>query len=428
MYKIFLLSLLLGTQQDRLERYLQIQHERLGFSGVLTAYQNGQPLYRVKTGQASRELNVPLTFDARFRVASISKQFTALLTVLAMEEKKLRPADSLALFFPTLQHAQWRRITVEQLLSHTSGIPHNEGIADYWTIKSRLPLTKEQALREIFQMKLRPDTLYSSPGYFLLACILEKTYGKDYPALLQEKVLQPLHMQHTGVFTHTQIIPSLVSGYHLLRDSLIPAPYRDPSLMKGSGDLYSTAEDLQIWNNSLLNDGQWSTNIRQQLFTVHNRALSYGYGWYLRPEQGKYWHGGGTFGCSAISAVYEKEKLSIVLLGNVSVLPVNEMLADIEKIVSGQPFDMPAPHPPVIHLGDEQLKAFTGIYVAEGQELRILQQGHQLYAKMGNHPPFEIYPASEREFYGRKVNVRLIFKDGGLEAALRGQIHRFSKR
>lgn len=445
MYKIILLSLLMGTQQGTLEQYLDtyeevtgtkqatleqylhLQHERIGFSGVLMVYKDQRPLYQVKIGMASHELEVPLSFDSKFRVASISKQFTAMLTMLAMKERKLQAEDSLAIFFPELQDPQWRQITVQQLLAHTSGIPHNEGIADYWTITSRLPLTKEQALQAIFRMKRTPDAGYSSPGYFLLACILEKTYGKSYAVLLDEMILRPLQMRHTGVLSGNRIINGLTAGYHLLGDSLIMAPYRDYSLMKGSGDLYSTAADLQLWNNSLLDNGRWSADVRQQLFSIHNKKLSYGYGWYVNPEKTRYWHGGGTFGCAAISAVYEPEKLSIVLLSNVSVLPVNELLADIERIVRGQPFEMPV-LPQQIRLSDEQLKAFVGTYVHDGQELRILQQGNQLYAKMGNRPPFEIYPKSKREFYGKKVNVQLIFKEGGLETEARGQTLRFNKQ
>lgn len=436
MYKIILLSLLLGTKQATpepgtkqatLEQYLQLQHERIGFSGVLMVYKDQRPLHQVKIGMASNELEIPLSFDSKFRVASVSKQFTAMLTALAMEERKLQAKDSLSVFFPELQDPQWRQITVQQLLAHTSGIPHNEGIADYWTITSRLPLTKEQALQAIFRMKRSPDAGYSSPGYFLLACILEKVYGKSYAMLLEEKILGPLQMHHTGVLSGHRIITGLTAGYHLLGDSLIMAPYRDYSLMKGSGDLYSTAADLQLWNNSLLDDGRWSADVKRQLFSIHNKKLSYGYGWYINPEKTRYWHGGGTFGCSAISAVYEPEKLSIVLLSNVSVLPVNELLADIERIVRGQPFEMPVLQQQ-IRLGDEQLKAFVGTYVHDGQELRILQQGNQLYAKMGNRPPFEIYPKSNREFYGKKVNVQLIFKEDGLETEVRGQTLRFNKQ
>lgn len=445
MYKIILLSLLMGTQQATLEQYLDtyeevtgtkqatleqylhLQHERIGFSGILMVYKNQRPLYQVKIGMASHELGVPLSFDSKFRVASVSKQFTAMLTVLAMEERKLQAEDSLAAFFPELQDPQWRQITVQQLLTHTSGIPHNEGIADYWTITSRLPLTKEQSLQAIFRMKRAPDAEYSSPGYFLLACILEKAYGKNYTALLDEKIFRPLQMHHTGVLSGNRIVNGLTAGYHLLGDSLIMAPYRDYSLMKGSGDLYSTAADLQLWNNSLLDNSRWSADVRRQLFSIHNKKLSYGYGWYVNPEKTRYWHGGGTFGCSAISAVYEPEKLSIVLLSNVSVLPVNELLADIERIVRGQPFEMPVLQQQV-RLSDEQLKAFVGTYVHDGRELRILQQGNQLYAKIGNRPPFEIYPKSNREFYGKKVNVQLIFKEDGLETEARGQTLRFIKQ
>lgn len=441
MNKIFLFFLLTGILANKvmsqprpspgigatLERYMKIQQDRIGFSGVLMVYRQQRPLYVVTKGLASRELNVPLLQDAAFRIASVSKQFTAMLTVLAMEEGKLRPGDSLATFYPSLKGPQWRTITIRQLLAHTSGIPHNEGIAGYRTSTSRLTLSREQALQAIFSMQLSADNGYSSPGYFLLADILESLYDKPYAALLQEKILQPLNMQHTGVLTGIRIIPGMTSGYHQLGDSLIMAPYRDQSLMKGSGDLYSTAADLQLWNNSLLDDRQWGAAVRQQLFSIHNGKLGYGYGWYVNPGRKMYWHGGGTFGCSAISAIYEQEKLSIVLLSNVSVLPVNEMLADIEKIVLGLPFDMPVEEP-VFRLDDEQLKAFTGIYVREGQELHILQQGNQLYAKMGNRPPFAIYPKSRHEFYGKKVTVRLIFKDKGLDAEARGETLHFNKQ
>jgi CubicO group peptidase (beta-lactamase class C family) len=234
-------------QSELLKQYLAIQHQRLHFNGIVLVSKNNKTLYKVCIGKASHELNVPMQPDAVFRIASISKQFTAMLVALSMQEGKLRLTDSLAFFFPELKNADWRKINLHQLLSHTSGIPHNEGIKDYWLLKSRLPLSKKQALDEIFAMQLLfnpgSDMKYSSPGYFLLACILETVYKRSYATILEEKILHPLQMKHSGILVTGNIIPGMVSPYHLVNDSLASAPYRDLSLMEGSGNGFASAED-----------------------------------------------------------------------------------------------------------------------------------------------------------------------------------------
>ncbi len=433
------LSLTCTAQSEVLQQYLDIQHKRMHFNGIVLVTKDGQPLYQVNMGAASQELNVPLNSRSVFTIASISKQFTAMLTVLAVREGRFRLQDSLAAFFSQITDTQWRKINVHQLLSHTSGVPHNEGIKDYWQTKSRLSLSKEQALTEIFGMKLLftpgSSMQYSSPGYFLLACILESVYHRPYAALLKEKILQPLQMSHTGVYVTGEIVPGMVEGYHLFNDSLAAVPYRDFSLMKGSGDLYSSASDLGKWNNSFSDATVWSDSLQKQLFTPQNKnARSYGYGWYLRQgERPVYYHGGGTFGCSALSAWYPGEKVAIVILSNVSVLPVNELWNDIEKIVFKEPFTLPVINQ-VIQLSPGRLGGFTGTYRHDQQELRIVLLNGQLYAKMGTNPPFEIYPEADLKFFGKKVNIQLTFKTGaegnitGFDAAVKGQIFHFNKQ
>ncbi|WP_346318954.1 serine hydrolase [Chitinophaga sp. YIM B06452] len=438
--KIFfalLFPVICSGQSALLHQYLSAQQERIGFNGVVLVTKNGRTLYQEITGKASQELNVPMSPHAVFRIASISKQFTAMLVTLAAQEGRLRLDDSLAVFFPALKDTLWRRISLKQLLSHTSGVPHNEGITDYWILKSRLPLSKEQALTEIFGMRLlfTPGTgmKYSSPAYFLLACILEAAYKRPYAAILEEKILQPLQMKHTGVLTTGRIVPGMASAYHLLNDSLIAAPHRDLSLMKGSGDLYSTAEDLAKWNYSFSGNSTWNDNLQELLFTAHTQQTpAYGYGWFIR--QGKrraYFHGGGTFGCSAISAWYPDEKISVVILSNVSVLPVNEMWSDIEKIIFNEPFELKTDR--AIQLSAGELQAFAGRYAQQSQELNIQLLEGRLYAKLGNNPAFEIFPEEKGRFFGKKVNVHFTFQqDGegnvmGVEAEARGE-RRYFKR
>jgi CubicO group peptidase (beta-lactamase class C family) len=434
-----LVSIASSGQSESLNKYIEVQHKRMHFNGVVLVTKNNQQLYCITVGKASHELNVSMKPEAVFKVASISKQFTAMLVALAIQERRVRPEDSLAQFFPQLENSTWRNINVHQLLSHTSGIPHNEGIKDYWLLRSLQPLSKKQALDEIFQMNLlfKPgmDMKYSSPGYFLLACILEIVYQRPYAALFAEKILQPLQLKQTGVYVTGKMVPGMVSAYHLLNDSLIDAPYRDFSMMKGSGDLYSNAEDLAKWNNSFFGDNIWSDSIKKLLFTCHNpKTPFYGYGWFIRPgKRLAYYHGGGTFGCSALSALYPQEKVSVVILSNVSTLPVNELWNDIEKIIFKEPFELPVASQ-AITMSTTALQAFTGRYMQDQHELQILLIKDQLYAKLDRNPPFEIYPENELKFYGKKVSVNLTFKVDAagnilsVEAAVRGQVHHFNKK
>ncbi|WP_310590811.1 serine hydrolase domain-containing protein [Arsenicibacter rosenii] len=159
---------------------------------------NDSVIYRRSMGKASLELDVALSSEPVFRIASITKQFTAMLVVLAAEEHKLVPDDQLSKYYPQPGQSDWSKITIRQLLTHTSGLPHNEGIADYWEKTSFLPLSDRQATDEIFKLKLLSvpgtKTQYSSPGYFVMACILEKIYHKSYGAILREKITAPLRM------------------------------------------------------------------------------------------------------------------------------------------------------------------------------------------------------------------------------------------
>jgi CubicO group peptidase (beta-lactamase class C family) len=400
-------------QTDLIDRYLSVQQQSIGFNGTVMIASNDSIIYRRSVGKASLELGVQFSSDPVFQIASITKQFTAILVVLAAEEHKLALGDQLNKYYPELGLSDWSNITIRQLLTHTSGLPHNEGIADYWEKISFLPLSDRQATDEIFKLRLLSvpgtKTQYSSPGYFILASILEMIYHKSYGAILREKITDPLRMYHTGVSNATDIIIGMVSPYHQSADRLIAAPHRDYALMKGSGNMYSTAGDLSKWNNALNDSGHFNKLVTDQLFTIQNsqpvngRSESYGYGWFLRrtsnPEKNFNFTGGGTYGCSAISGYYPNAKISVVILSNVSTLPVGEMQSNIESIVFGDQFDMPVVHTPIV-LEALQLDKFQGTYTADnGHLLSIFLKGDQLYAKMGQNPFFELYPSDSSVFF-----------------------------
>ncbi|GAB2801633.1 hypothetical protein GCM10027275_54670 [Rhabdobacter roseus] len=374
-------------------------------------------------GLASVELAAPIRTSSRFRIASITKQFTAALVVKAVEDGKLHLDAPLSRFFPEAP-APWHSITLHQLLTHTAGIPHNEGIRDYWAVKSRLPLSASQAQAEIFGMPLLfppgTGTHYSSPGYFLLATILEQIYQDSFANILDKHVLEPLDMRASGLYSSGRVVPLMTSGYHLAGDSLQVAPYRDMSLMKGSGDLYTSAADLVRWNAHLM-EGTWtSPKVTERLFSVQNPGSvnghtdPYGYGWYLRGASGVLpearYTGGGTFGCSALSVMYPRTKTSLIILSNVSTLPVNQLWADLEKIMLELPFSMPELLEAQVP-SQQDITQLPGAYqTTSGQVLRILTADGKLYAKLGGNPPFELFKSAELRFFGKKVSVTFTFQ------------------
>jgi CubicO group peptidase (beta-lactamase class C family) len=435
-----------------LKKYIKVQHERIYFSGTVLVANQKDVLFVQSIGAASHELNVPIQNDSKFKIASVTKAFTGLLIALSNKEGKLRFEDKLQVFFPELKDEKWKQITVRQLIAHTSGIPHWNGISDYWNTKSKLSLNKEQVLNEIFKMHLlfEPGTKveYSSLAYYLLATILEKVYGKSYNQLLREKILEPLQLRATGACDQTGIIPKLVSGYHLMGDdSLIVAPYRDMSPMTGGGNMYSTATDLWHWCRSLLIGSTWDDAIRRAAFTPlttekmsHKDGALYGIGWYIREKTDQYaraYHiGGGTYGFSSKVAIYPDEQLYIIILSNVSFLPVDDVLwKDIEKIVLGKPFELPEKFSEQIILNPEVLKPFEGLYASEnGMELNVFIHQSSIYVKLGRNPPLEIYAKGNNEFFAKKIDVQFNFvrdekgKISGLRIEGRGRTDYFLKQ
>ncbi|WP_422083499.1 serine hydrolase domain-containing protein [Ulvibacterium sp.] len=438
--------------KTKLDSYLSIQKERIGFNGVVLIADKDDVLYQKAIGQASFELQIPLEMDAKFKIASISKSFTGMLLVLAEEEGKIRLEDTLGTYFPDLKMApEWQRVTLGELASHTSGVPHWKGYKDYWPIRSRIPLDTEQVLADVFTMELVDDhglsAHYSSPAYFLLAVILERTYKRPYGQLFKEKIADPLEMQGSGEYDGIGIVLGMVSGYHLLpNDSLVLAPYRDMSTMRGGGHLYSTAHDLLKWNRSLLGNGFWKESLLERYLAPltdatfpSNNDAKYAMGQYVhfkspsRPMA--YQAAGGTFGFSSISAVYPEQGMTIVILGNASFLPMNEIWADMEKIVFKRPFKLPEIFKGS-QLSKRELSAYSGTYRAEnGMVVRMdIFQG-DLYAKLGNNPPFRILHETDNVFYGTKANVRFEFVErvegigiSGVIATGKGRTQHFKRQ
>ena len=425
-----------------LDAYLQVLHQRNRFSGEIFVMKGGDTLYREAVGKASYEHDIALKPGAKYKIASITKTFTGALIAMAEQEGKLSVSDRASSYLSDLA-PRFADLTIEQLVTHTSGLPHNEGIRDYWQVKSKQQLSAERMIAEINELELLfpPGTKmnYSSPGYYLLAAVLEAVYQQNYGQLLREKILDKLDMSKSGTVDDWTINHGMVTGYHLVSDdSLIVAPYRNYSMLKGAGDLYATATDLMKWMDGVQSSKIIHPAAKAKMFgsgvtTTRGNREKYGYGWYVHREPRlKYYHGGGTWGYSTHLALYPNDRVRIVILSNVSTLPISGIAEDVEKIVFGLPFTLPVVEMAVKNPVDIAL--YPGNYTAEanGMALTVTGVDDRLYAKLGGNPPFEIYPMDIHRFFGKKVEVNLTFQvsEGivtGLLAERSGQSHLFTR-
>jgi CubicO group peptidase (beta-lactamase class C family) len=426
----------------KLESYLDAIHQKKGFSGEILVANGMNILFQETIGLTSHESNLELKKDAKFRIASITKTFTGTLILIAQEERKLNVHDKAVDYINGLS-PKFKNITIEQLLTHQSGLPHNEAIKDYWLKKSKLQMTPEQIIAEINAVDLLFDPgsemSYSSLGYYLLASILENVYSSSFEDLLKDKILDKLQMTETGVVDNLKIIPQMASGYHLVTDdSLVVAPYRNYSMLKGAGDMYSTASDLLKWNYSFFTNTLLSEKSKTIVFTEQNKTKvnsndNYGFGWFISSDNPlKYYHGGGTWGFSTHSAIYPDKQISIIILSNVSTLPISTIAEDVEKIVFGKPFQMPTPD----EISEKSVnhEMYCGTFISDSNRmvLAISTFNNSLYAKLGNNPQFEIYPSGKHQFFGKKIEMELTFEINndlvtGLSAERMGHLFHFKK-
>jgi len=424
---------------EKFEAYLNAIHLKKGFNGEILVAKGKNILFQQTVGLASYENNLELKKGSKYRIASISKTFTGTLIAIAQEEEKLNVQNKAIDYINGLS-PKFKDITIEQLLTHTSGLPHNEGIKDYWKIKSKLQMTSEQVITEINALDLLFESgsqmRYSSLGYYLLASILESVYNKSFKNILKDKILNKLQMTETGIVDNLKIIPQIASGYHLVTDdSLVVAPYRNYSMLKGAGDMYSTATDLLKWNNSFLSNTLLSEKTKANIFTQQTKknSESYGYGWYMSSDvPKKQYHGGGTWGYSSYNAMYPDKQISIIILSNISTLPISTIALDVEKIIFRQPFQIPSIEK--VSKKSVNLEMYSGNFISKTSKMVLVLKkvGNSLYAKLGSNPPFEIYPKGNHQFFGKKIEIDITFQINndlvsGLMAERMGKTFNFIK-
>ena len=335
----------------KIDELLTRYHTNGQFNGTALVSEGGNVIYKKGFGLANMEWQIPNTPDTKFRLGSITKQFTATVILQLVNEGKLNLNDKLSQYIPDYPKKTADKVTIHQLLNHTSGIPSYTGLPNFMRDKVRDPYAPLELVNVFKDMDLEFEPgsrfRYNNSGYHLLGAIIEKVTGKTYAEVLQERIFQPLHMNSSGYDLNQPLLAKRAGAYSRTLDGYENAPYLDMTIPYAAGSLYSTVEDLYVWDQALYTDKVLPAKSLQLMYTP--TLDDYGYGWVIHKSKAPgserpittIEHGGGIHGFSTLIERIPEDKHLVVLLNNTGGTRLQEMSQSIKKILYGQPVDTP---------------------------------------------------------------------------------------
>lgn len=363
----------------------------------------GQVVYRKAFGLANLELNVPMQPDMVFRVGSITKQFTAISILQLMEQGKLSLQDDITKFIPDYPTHGYK-ITIEHLLTHTSGIKSYTNVpefADY-----RRDDKKPEEVIKIFRnqpMEFAPGTKwnYNNSGYFLLGYIIEKVSGMTYSEYLEKNIFGPAGMTNSLYGSDTKIIKNRAYGYQPGSNGVENADIISMSLPYAAGSIQSTVDDLFKWNQAVHSYKIVKKETLDKAFTEYKlsdgKGTAYGYGWMLKQLQGSptIEHGGAINGYLCNAVYLPDEDVFVALFSNNNGKSPDLASLKMAAIAIGKPFRMEE-----IKLDPAKLDDYTGVFASDdGSKRSILKDGAQLYSQRQGAQRLAIRPSGNDSFF-----------------------------
>lgn len=377
---------------------------------------DGQVLFRKGYGMANLELGVKVEPQMIFRLGSITKQFTAVCILMLYEQGELDLQDELTRFLPDYPTGG-RKITIEHLLTHTSGIKSYTSLPEWlplWrkdmTLDELIDLFKDQP----FDFEPGEKFLYNNSGYILLGAIIEKVSGMRYAAFVQAHIFEPLGMTSSLYDNPERIVPQRVSGYSPGQDGPINTPYLSMTQPYAAGALASSVDDLARWDAALLNNRlikAETLELAYRPYTLLNgESTGYGFGWGISEHAGMRLieHGGGINGFTTGGVRIPSEKIYAAVLTNFEApkQDPNLLAAKLAALASGHPMVDPTP----IEVAAEILATYVGVYRINDAEDRIITfRDEKLFFQRTGGMRLELLPYEPDAFLIKDVGDRVIF-------------------
>ena len=411
-----------NLDKTKLDNYFNALEQNNKFMGSVAVSKNGEIIYTKSIGFADVENKVKATENSKYRIGSISKSFTTVLILKAVEQKKLNTNQTIDKWFPTIKNA--KKITVSHLLSHRSGIHNFTDDKDYLTWNTQ-PKTEKEMIEIIVKggSDFNPDSKaeYSNSNFVLLTYILEKTFTKSYSDLLQEFIVKPIGLKNTYVFGKINPSNNECKSYSFA-GSWKTETETDFTVPLGAGAITSTPSDLTKFADALFS-GKLLTN--ESLEIMKTIKDGYGIGLFQIPfyKSVGYGHTGGIDGFSSVYSYFADDKISYALISNGTNINNNDISIAVLSAVYDKPYEIPVFT--TFTLTSEDLDKYLGVYASKQipMKITISKDGNTLIAQGTGQPAFPIEATEKDKFkfdqagakfeFNPTAKTMILFQGGG---------------
>lgn len=401
----------LAQDTARMDAVIRDDADKGAFMGAVLVARDGEVLFDKGYGSANLEWNIPNDGDTKFRLGSVTKQFTGVAILLLQERGKLTLDAPVKTYLPDAP-ATWDKVTVRHLLTHSSGIPNFTSFPDYGASKT-LPATHATLIARFRDKPLDfapgEKFSYSNSGYVLLSALVEKLSGQSYAAFVAENLFKPLGMADTGYDSHAAILPRRASGYAPGATGPVNADYIDMTIPQGAGALYSTTRDLLKWQRGLYGGKLLKPASLTAFRTPYKNGYALGVGVQSGGGDTTIEHGGGIEGFNTSLAYDPDRKITVVVLGNLNGPTPGKLSKSLMTLARGGAVTLSAERKEVAVAAD-QLPQYEGVYeLAPTFTITMRARDGKLMTQATGQDEFELFPEGKDRFFLKVVDAQVEF-------------------
>jgi CubicO group peptidase (beta-lactamase class C family) len=413
LFAILLLSSAAMAQNvdSRMDQVVQSFVSNKQFMGTVLVARGDQVVFSKGYGSANLEWAIPNTPQTKFRLGSVTKQFTAASILLLEERGKLKTDDLVKKYLPDAP-AAWDKMTIFHVLTHTAGIPNFTGFPDYRTSEP-FATTPEKLVARFRDKPLEfapgEKWNYSNSGYVLLGYLIEKISGQSYEKFVQENIFKPLGMKDSGYDSNSAVIVNRAAGYAPGANGPENAGFINMTIPFSAGALYSTTEDLLRWEQGLFGGKLLSAASLAKMTTPFKNDYAFGLG--VRTVKGRKMieHNGGIEGFNTDLAYYPEDKLTVAVLANLNGPAPEQIATSLAALAHGEPVTLQSERKEIT-LDPKILARYVGAYqMGPGTVMLITLDNNQLMSQLTNQPSIPIFPQSETMFFPKVVDAQIEF-------------------
>ncbi|HAF34021.1 MAG TPA: peptidase [Sphingobacterium sp.] len=393
----------------RMDSLMSVMDKNNVWMGSIAISKGDQLLYQKTIGYADLAQKKKATIDTRYGIGSISKTFTATLVLKTAELGKLQLNQTLSVYVKGIPNAE--KITVRQLLNHSSGVHSITDENDYLTWNTK-PQTEQELVARIIKGRVEFDPgskhVYSNSNYILLTYILEKVWKKDYASLLKEYICQPLKLEQT-TFGRPQNNGSDLSESYRYTQEWTLEPHTDNSVPLGAGAVWSTPADLARFFNALFSHKIINAASLEEMKKIDQ---GYGIGLFQLPfyEHVGFGHTGGIDGYSSVAGHFDDGNYNVAIISNANNYTNNEIL----KFSLGELYKRPFPLPDLaeLQLTEEEISSLIGEYKSEQPpiQINITREGNKVFGQVVGQSSFQLKAKDRNTLVQPQFGVKIVFE------------------